>query len=150
MLTRNLDFTINVIFRTSKINQASVKQNYMIIVDCKDVEPILNELAIYVSDQVAAVPALKAHQFVLSPIEDDEQINQSEVITSIKEYLESIGEKQSFGVISNSNKIMIKSILGKKIEREPKPTQQMFSCSHCGHVTRYEVEHNNHVRIHYL
>ena len=135
---------------TSKINQASVKQDYMIIVDCKDVESILNELAIYVSDQVAAVPALKTHQFVLSPIEDDEQINQVEVITSIKEFLESIGEKQSFGVISNSNKIMIKSILGKKIEREPKPTQQMFSCSHCGHVTRYEVEHNNHVKIHYL
>jgi hypothetical protein len=135
---------------TSKINQASVKQDYMIIVDCKDVEPILNELAIYVADQVAAVPALKAHQFVLSPIEDDEEINQSEVITSIKEFLESIGEKQSFGVISNDDKIMIKSILGKKIEREAKPTQQMFSCSHCGHVTRYEVEHNNHVKIHYL
>jgi len=135
---------------TSKINQASVKQNCMIIVDCKDVESILNELAIYVSDQVAAVPALKTHQFVLSPIEDDEQINQSEVITSIKEFLESIGEKQNFGVISNSNKIMIKSILGKKIEREAKPTEQMFSCAHCGHVTRYEVEHNNHVRIHYV
>jgi len=135
---------------TSKINQASVKQDCMIIVDCKDVEPILNELAIYVADQVAAIPALKTHQFVLSPIEDNEQINQVEVITSIKEFLESIGEKQSFGVISNSNKIMIKSILGKKIEREPKPTQQMFSCSHCGHVTRYEVEHNNHVKIHYL
>ena len=136
---------------TSKINQASVKQNCMIIVDCKDVEPILNELAIYVSDQVAAIPALKAHQFVLSPIEDDEEINQVEVITSIKEFLESIGEKQSFGVISNSNKIMIKSILGKKIEREAKKsTEQMFSCAHCGHVTRYEVEHNNHVRIHYL
>ena len=136
---------------TSKINQASVKQDCMIIVDCKDVEPILNELAIYVADQVAAIPALKAHQFVLSPIEDDEQINQVEVITSIKEFLESIGEKQSFGVISNSNKIMIKSILGKKIEREAKKsTGQMFSCSHCGHVTRYEVEHNNHVRIHYL
>ena len=135
---------------TSKINQASVKQDCMIIVDCKDIEPILNELAIYVADQVAAIPALKTHQFVLSPIEDDEQINQSEVITSIKEFLESIGEKQSFGVISNSNKIMIKSILGKKIEREPKPTQQMFSCTHCGHVTRYEVEHNNHVKIHYL
>ena len=135
---------------TSKINQASVKQNCMIIVDCRDVEPILNELAVYVSDQVAAVPALKAHQFVLSPIEDDEQINQVEVITSIKEFLESIGEKQSFGVISNSNKIMIKSISGKKIERESKPTQEMFSCTHCGHVTRFEVEHNNHLKIHYL
>ena len=76
----------------------------MIIVDCKDVDSILNELAIYVSDQVAAIPALKAHQFVLSPIEDDEEINQVEVITSIKEFLESIGEKQNFGVISNSNK----------------------------------------------
>ena len=135
---------------TSKINQASVKQDCMIIVDCKDVEPILNELAIYVADQVAAIPALKAHQFVLSSIEDDEEINQVEVITSIKEFLESIGEKQSFGVISNDDKIMIKSILGKKIERKPKPTQQMFSCAHCGHVTRYEVEHNNHVRIHYI
>ena len=136
---------------TSKINQAPVIQDCMIIVDCKDVEPILNELAIYVADQVAAIPALKTHQFVLSPIEDDEQINQVEVITSIKEFLESIGEKQSFGVISNSNKIMIKSILGKKIEREAKKsTEQMFSCAHCGHVTRYEVEHNNHVKIHYL
>ena len=136
---------------TSKINQASVKQDCMIIVDCKDVEPILNELAIYVSDQVAAVPALKTHQFVLSPIEDDEEINQVEVVTSIKEFLESIGEKQNFAVISNSNKIMIKSILGKKIEREAKKsTEQMFSCAHCGHVTRYEVEHNNHVRIHYV
>jgi len=123
----------------------------MITVDCKDAESILHELAIYVSDQVAAFPALIAHQFVLSPIEDDEEINQVEVITSIKEFLESIGEKQNFGVISNSNKIMIKSILGKKIEREAKKsTEQMFSCAHCGHVTRYEVEHNNHVRIHYL
>ena len=49
------------------------------------------------------------------------KLTKSEVITSIKEFLESIGEKQSFGVISNSNKIMIKSILGKKIEREAKP-----------------------------
>ena len=135
---------------TSKINQASVKQNCMIIVDCKDVEPILNELAIYVSDQVAAVPALKAHQFVLSPIEDDEEINQVEVTTSIKEFLESIGEKQNFAVISNSNKIMIKSIVGKKIEREAKPTEQMFSCTHFCTVTRYEVDNNNHVKIHYL
>ena len=122
----------------------------MITVNCHDVEPILHELMIYVSDQVAAVPFLKFHKFILTPIMDDESVNGDDVITSIKEFLESIGEKQSFGVISNSNKIMIKSIIGKKIEREPKPTQQMFSCSHCGHVTRYEVEHNNHVRIHYL
>jgi hypothetical protein len=122
----------------------------MITIDCRDVEPILNELAIYVSDQVAAVPAIKLHQFVLAPIIDDEPINQAEVITSIKEFLESIGEKRNFGVISNNDNVIIKSISGKKIERIAKPTGQMFSCSHCGHVTRYEVEHNNHVKIHYL
>ena len=122
----------------------------MITIDCKDVEPILHELAIYVSDQVAAIPAIKLHQFVLSPFIDDESVNQTEVITSIKEFLDSIGEKRNFGVISNNNNITIKSIFGKKIERIAKPTGQMFSCAHCGHVTRYEVEHNNHVKIHYL
>jgi len=64
----------------------------MIIVDCKDVESILHELAIYVSDQVAAVPAMKFHQFVLAPIMDDEPVDQNEVITAVKEFLESIGE----------------------------------------------------------
>ena len=122
----------------------------MITVDCKDVEPILNELAIYVSDQIAAIPALKLHEFVLAPIMDDETINHAEVVASIKEFLESIGEKRNFAVISNNNNVIIKSIFGKKIERVAKPTEQMFSCAHCGHVTQYEVEHNNHVKIHYL
>ncbi len=93
----------------------------MIIVDCKDVESILHELAIYVSDQVAAVPAMKFHQFVLAPIMDDEPVDQNEVITAVKEFLESIGEKHNFGVISNGNNVIIKSISGKKIEREAKP-----------------------------
>ena len=122
----------------------------MITVDCKDVEPILHELAIYVSDQVAAVPAMKFHKFVLAPIEDNEPVDQVEVITSVKEFLESIGEKHNFGVISNGDNVIIKSISGKKIERNAKPAGEMFSCTHCGHVTRYEVEHNNHVKIHYL
>ena len=96
-------------------------QNYMITIDCRDVEPILNELAIYVSDQIAAIPAIKLHKFVLAPIVDDEPINQDEVITSIKEFLESIGEKRNFGVISDNNNITIRSISGKKIERVAKP-----------------------------
>ena len=122
----------------------------MITVDCKDTESILHELAIYVSDQVEAIPAIKLHQFVLAPIMDDETVDQAEVITAIKEFLESIGEKLNFGVISNGDNVVIKSIFGKKIERKAKSVGQMFSCSHCGHVTRYEVEHNNHVKIHYL
>ena len=122
----------------------------MITVDCNDVESILQELAIYVSDQVAAVPAMKFHKFVLAPIMDDEEVNRDEVITSVKEFLESIGEKHNFGVISNGDNVVIKSISGKKIERSAKPAGEMFSCAHCGHVTRYEVERNNHVKIHYL
>ena len=122
----------------------------MITVDCNDVESILHELAIYVSDQVEAVPAMKFHKFVLAPIMDDEEVNRDEVITSVKEFLESIGEKHNFVVISNGDNVVIKSISGKKIERSAKPAGEMFSCAHCGHVTRYEVEHNNHVKIHYL
>ena len=122
----------------------------MITVECKDVESILHELAIYVSDQVTAVPAMKLHQFVLAPIEDNEPVAQAEVITAVKEFLESIGEKRNFAVISNGDNVVIKSIFGKKIERSAKPVGEMFSCAHCGHVTRYEVEHNNHVKIHYL
>ena len=122
----------------------------MITVDCKDVESILHELAIYVADQVAAMPAMKFHKFVLAPIVDDEPVNQTLVITAIKEFLESIGEKPNFGVISNGENVIIKSISGKKIVREAKSVGEMFSCAHCGHVTRYEVEHFNHVKIHYL
>ena len=123
---------------------------HMITVDCRDVESVLHELAIYVSDQVAAVPAMKLHQFVLAPIMDEDPIDQNEVITSIKEFLESIGENRNFGVIANGDVITIKSLFGKKIEREAKSVGEMFSCARCGHVTRYEVEHNNHVKIHYL
>ena len=122
----------------------------MITVNCHDVEPILHELMIYVADQVAAVPFIKFHKFILTPIMDDETVNGDDVISSIKEFLDSIGEKHNFGVISNGDTITIKSIHGKQIEREKQPQSQLFSCTHCGHVTQYEVEHNNHVKIHYL
>ena len=122
----------------------------MITVNCHDVEPILHELMIYVADQVAAVPFIKFHKFILTPIMDDETVNGDEVISSIKEFLDSIGEKHNFGVISKGDTITIKSINGKQIEREKQPQSQLFSCTHCGHVTQYEVEHNNHVKIHYL
>jgi len=122
----------------------------LIIVDCRDVEAIKNELVVYVSDQVAAVPSLRLHEFTLSPINEGDTIDQKEVITSIKEFLDSIGESRNFAVISRGNTISITSISGKPIERTPKPTSQMFSCAHCGHVTPYEVVHNLHMRIHYL
>jgi len=122
----------------------------MLIVDCHEVEQIKNELVVYVADQVAAIPTLKIHQFTLSPIEDSDVVDKSKVITSIKEFLDSINEKSNFAVISNGDVISIKSINGKIIVREQKPVDQMFSCTHCGHVTQYEVEHQVHMKIHYI
>ncbi len=122
----------------------------MITVNFHEVEPIIHELMIYVADQVAAVPFIKFHKFILTPIMDDESVNGYDVISSIKEFLDSIGEKHNYAVISNEDTITIKSIHGKQIEREKQPQSQLFSCTHCGHVTQYEVEHNNHVKIHYL
>ena len=122
----------------------------MITIDCRDVEAIKGELVVYVSDQVAAVPTLKNHEFVLSTIDDEETIDKNVVITSIKEFLESIGEGRNFAVISINDIISIRSISGKVIERDAKPPGEMYSCTHCGFVTRYEVEHQAHMKIHYL
>ncbi len=122
----------------------------MLTIDCKDVLSIKNELLIYVSDQAAAIPTLKHHQFTLSTLDDDEVIDTNTVISSIKEFLDSIGEGHNFAVISNNEIITIKSISDKIIERDAAPQSDMFSCTHCGFVTRYEVELNVHMRIHYL
>ena len=121
----------------------------MLTVDCKDVLAIQNELVVYVADQVAAIPTLKNHQFTLSTL-DDEVIDIDTVILSIKEYLDSIGEGHNFGVISNNDVVTIQSISGKTIERDTATQPEMFSCSHCGFVTRFQVELNVHMRIHYL
>jgi len=122
----------------------------MITVDCRDVESILNELVVYVADQVGAVPNLKYHEFILSAIEDDGIVNQDKVVASIKEFLQSIGEQTNFAVISKGDTVSIESISGKIIERDQQPKSELFSCTHCGHVTPYEVVHNTHMKIHYL
>jgi len=122
----------------------------MITIDCKEVLSIKNELLVYVSDEVAAIPTLKHHQFTLSTFDDDEVIDTNLVVTSIKEFLNSIGEGSNFAVISNNDIIRIKAISGRIIERDAAPQSDMFSCTHCGFVTRYEVELNVHMRIHYL
>jgi hypothetical protein len=125
--------------------------NFMLTIDCKDVLPIKNELLVYVSDQVAAIPTLKNNQFMLSTFDDDEILDTAVVITAIKEFLDSIGETPNFAVISNNDTISITSITGKTIEYDPQTSQhEMFSCTHCGFVTQYQVELNTHMRIHYI
>lgn len=120
----------------------------MLTIDCRDVASIKSELVVYVSDQVAAIPTLKIHEFMLSSL-NDEKIDKNVVITAIKEFLESIGEGRNFAVISSNDVILIKSISGKTIERNP-PSSELFSCTHCGFVTSYEIELQNHMKIHYL
>lgn len=122
----------------------------MLTIDCKDVASIRNELLVYVSDQVAAIPTLKNHQFTLSMFDDDDTIDLNVVISSIKEFLDSIGEGHNFAVISANDIITIKSITGKSIQRESTPSSEMFSCTHCGFVSRYEIEYQNHMKIHYF
>ncbi|HEY5736197.1 MAG TPA: C2H2-type zinc finger protein [Nitrosopumilus sp.] len=122
----------------------------MLTIDCRDVAPIKSDLLVYVADQVAAIPTLKNHQFTLSSF-DDEIIDVSVVISAIKEYLDSIDEGRNFAVISNNDVINITSISGKVIERTSSQSEhEMFSCTHCGFVTAYQVELNVHMRIHYL
>lgn len=121
----------------------------MLTIDCRDVASIKSELVVYVSDQVAAIPTLKIHEFMLSSL-NDEKIDKNVVITAIKEFLESIGEGRNFAVISSNDVILIKSISGKTIERDPSPLSELFSCTHCGFVTNYEIELQNHMKIHYL
>lgn len=123
----------------------------MLTIDCKDILSIKNDLLVFVADKVAAIPTLKHHQFTLSTFDDDEIIDITSVISAIKEYLDSIDEGNNFAVISNNETISITSISGKIIERDDTVQQsEMFSCTHCGFVTRYEVELNVHMRIHYL
>lgn len=123
----------------------------MITVDCRDVEPIRDELLVYVSDNVGAIPAVKLHEFMLSPI-GEEAIDSSEVVAAIREFLDSIGEGRNFAVAAGGGTVHIRSVSGRAIERDPRGPGPpgMFSCPHCGFVTQYEVEFAAHGRIHYL
>jgi len=123
----------------------------MITVDCREVESIKSSLAVYVSDQIEAIPVLKSHEFMLAPIDDQEKIDENNVIKSIKEFLISIGEEKNFAVICKNMVISIVSINGKVLESvDNTSTDQFFSCTHCGYVTSYETVYKNHEKIHYL
>ena len=122
----------------------------MITVDCADIDSKKLELVVYVSDMIGAMPTMKNHGFILSPIKD-EIIDKNKVVTAIKDYLESVGEGTNFAVISHGEGLVIKSIFTKTTEEKPQPpSEAFFSCSHCGFSTRFEGELNIHQKIHYL
>jgi len=122
----------------------------MITVDCRDIPSLKSPLAVYTSDQVGAMPALKIHEFVLAPI-SDEDVDSGLVIKAIKSFLESLSIEKHFAVVQKNNTISVVAIDDYKLEVRPtQPTDQFFSCVHCGHVTQFEAVHNNHMKIHYL
>jgi hypothetical protein len=122
----------------------------MITVDCKSVLSLKSPLAIYTSDQVGAVPALKINEFMLAPL-NDEEIDSSRVIKAIKSFLESLSIEKHFAVIQKRDTISIIPLDDYKLEPQPaQPTDQFFTCVHCGHLTQFETVHRNHMKIHYL
>ena len=123
----------------------------MLTIDCKDVSSVQNELLVYVADKVEAIPTLKNQQFTLSTLDDDDVLDVEVVISAIREYFDSIHEGSNFAVISKNEFISITSVNGKVLENDSKTQQgNMFSCTHCGFITQYQVELNVHMRIHYL
>ena len=124
----------------------------MLVIDCSDVPTIRNDLLVYVSDQVAAIPTLQNNKFTLSTLDDDDSIDVPTVIDAIREFLDSIGEGRNFEVLTGKDTIIIASVSGRILDREsPRPPpQEMFSCPHCGFVTKYEMELHIHMRIHYF
>src|SRR5579872_415417 len=122
----------------------------MITVDCRSIPSLKSPLAVYTSDQVGAIPALKIHQFVLAPV-SDEDVDSTRVIKAIKDFLNSLSIEKHFAVIQNKNVISIVALDDFKLEIPPAtPTDQFFSCVHCGYVTQFETVYNNHMKIHYL
>jgi hypothetical protein len=123
----------------------------MLTIDCKDVSSVQNELLVYVADRVEAIPTLKNKQFTLSTLDDDDILDIEVVISAIKEYFDSIDEGSNFAVISKNEFISITSVNGKVLESSSNSQDgNMFSCTHCGFITQYQVELNVHMRIHYL
>ena len=125
----------------------------MITIDCKDVIQIQNDLLVYVADKLEAIPTLKHHQFTLSTFDDDEVLNTGDAVSAIKEYLNSIHQTNNFAVIADDDLIRITSFSGKTLEHTSSNTVSediMFSCTHCGFITRYQVELDVHMRIHYV
>src|SRR5260370_42502151 len=123
----------------------------MITVNCREVEGIKSALAVYVSDQIGAIPALKSHEFMLATIDDQKKIDEGIVVKSIKDFLSSIGEEKNIAVLHKNNVISIISINGKVLESvDSLSTDQFFSCTHCGYITGYDTVYNTHEKIHYL
>lgn len=109
----------------------------------------MSKLAIHIADQVGVVPMLKAHEFTLMPV-DDQQVDTNKIVDSIKDFLKMISEEKDFTIKLKSNKISIISLNGEDLKSDHGNDELFFVCQHCGHITKYESIHKNHEKLHYI
>ncbi len=120
----------------------------MITIDCREAEHLKHEMAVFVSDWIGAVPSIKLHEFILSPL-GAERLEMDRVVKAVKEFFASIGETANYGVLAKDDLILIKSVYDKQVQKV-RHVESMFACTHCGYVTQYEVLLQNHMKMHYL
>ena len=89
----------------------------------------------------------------ITPLDRGDMQRVASKIDDIIDFMDGIASRfnsYKITVISKGDTVSIESISGKVIERDQQPKSELFSCTHCGHVTPYEVIHNTHMKIHYL
>jgi len=122
----------------------------LIVVKCNDVESVMSKLAVHVAEQVEAVPMLKIHEFVLTPLEDEE-IAISKVIDSIKSFLKLLNKESDFAVTAINQTVSITSLNGKTLEfSDDTSSDGFFVCQHCGRMSFFEADLKDHEKIHYI
>lgn len=120
----------------------------MITIDCREIESYKHEMAVFVADWIGAIPTMKLHEFMLSPI-DDESLDTEKIVRGVKEFFASLGETANFAVLQKDDLILIKSLTDRTFVKEKQP-ESMFSCTHCGYVTQYEGLLQTHMKLHYM
>ena len=126
----------------------------MISVDCKNALAIKEKLLVFVSDRLEVIPILKSEKIFLTKM-DDSEIEKSQVLSAINEFLKSVELEEFFQVIPKGDYIEIQPLEGKDMkERLAKLAETkkdlFFECTHCGFMTLYEEEWRTHKLIHYL
>jgi hypothetical protein len=133
---------------THTIKSSNRSKISVITIDCREIESYKHELAVFVADWIGAIPTMKLHEFVLSPI-DDEHLEAEKIVKGIKEFFASLGETANFAVLPKDEVILVKSLTDRTFVKEKQP-ESMFSCTHCGYVTQYEGLLQTHMKLHYL
>ncbi len=133
---------------TNTIKSNNGSKIYVITIDCREIESYKHELAVFVADWIGAIPTMKLHEFVLSPI-DEEYLDTEKIVKGIREFFASLGETANFAVLPKDEIVLIKSLSNRTFVSE-KQSESLFTCTHCGYVTQYEGLLQTHMKLHYL